>query len=119
MSTRTIVLIATVATCLLPSLARAADASGQRPPNILIILSDDHSAAHVGCYGDKTIRTPNLDSLASEGTRFTRAFATSPQCSPNRGSILTGQFAHQTNNSRLGSPLSPDYPNVVDLLEQA
>ena len=42
-------------------------------PNILFIMTDDHSAKHVGCYGNRRVRTPNMDRLAREGTRFTAA----------------------------------------------
>ena len=46
-------------------------------PNILMVLSDDHSAAAVGCYGNPDVLTPNLDRFAAEGVRFSRAYATS------------------------------------------
>lgn len=45
-------------------------------PNVLVVLTDDHSVPHVGCYGNKDIKTPNLDRFAAEGMRFDRA--TSP-----------------------------------------
>ena len=60
-------------------------------PNILLVLSDDQSAFAVGCYGNGDIVTPNLDRFASEGVRFNRAYATSPQSVPSRASIMTGR----------------------------
>lgn len=54
------------------------------PPNILFILSDDHSVPFLGCYGDPTVQTPNLDRFAGEGARFNKAFTVAPQCSTLR-----------------------------------
>ena len=53
--------------------------AGDRP-NILLILSDDQSYPHVGCYHNPDIKTPNLDQLASQGMRFDRAYVACPQC---------------------------------------
>ena len=53
-------------------------------PNILFILSDQHSKFHLGCYGDPLVRTPHLDRLASEGMRFANAYTPSPLCVPAR-----------------------------------
>ncbi len=61
----------------------AAQALSQAP-NIVFLFSDDQSAADVGCYGNAAVHTPNLDKLAKEGIRFTRAYVASPQCSPSR-----------------------------------
>ena len=58
--------------------------------NVLIIMSDQHSKHHVGCYGDDLVRTPNLDRLASEGMLFINAYTPSPVCAPARMSFLTG-----------------------------
>jgi arylsulfatase A-like enzyme len=69
----------------------AADESRLRP-NILMIMADDVSPDHFGCYGGAA--TPNLDRLASRGIRFTRAWAT-PLCMPTRAMMLTGRYAHQ------------------------
>ncbi len=53
-------------------------------PNVLFILSDDHSYPYLSCYGDTNVRTPNLDRLASEGAKFRRFFTSAPQCVPSR-----------------------------------
>jgi len=69
--------------------AAAGTASGR--PNILWICAEDMSP-HMGCYGETTIRTPNIDRLARQGTRFTRAFITCPVCSPSRSAVVTGMY---------------------------
>ncbi|GAA3403219.1 sulfatase-like hydrolase/transferase [Paenibacillus hodogayensis] len=66
-----------------------------KQPNIVFILSDDQGAWAMGCAGNPEIRTPNLDRLAAEGTRFSSFFCTSPVCSPARASLLTGQIPSQ------------------------
>jgi arylsulfatase A-like enzyme len=77
-------------------------------PNIVFLISDDHSWPDLGCYGNASIRTPNLDRMAKEGMRFERCFVSSPQCSPNRSSIFTGCTPHTTSTSRLHTPM-PDW----------
>jgi N-sulfoglucosamine sulfohydrolase len=64
-------------------------------PNIVLIVSDDHGREAIGCYGNPVVRTPSLDALAADGTRFTRAFCTTASCSPSRSVILTGQQNHR------------------------
>jgi N-sulfoglucosamine sulfohydrolase len=68
-------------------------AKGLRP-NIVLIVSDDHGREIVGCYGNKVVKTPNIDQLAAEGTLFTNAFCTVASCSPSRSVILTGMQSH-------------------------
>lgn len=62
-------------------------------PNILLIITHD-SGRHLGCYG-AGVETPALDGLAAAGVRFDNAFCTAPQCSPSRGSLLTGKVPHR------------------------
>jgi arylsulfatase A len=62
------------------------------PPNIVFILADDLGWTDLGCYGSNYYRTPNIDRLASQGLRFTNAYAACPVCSPTRASILTGKY---------------------------
>jgi len=61
-------------------------------PNIIFILSDDQGWAQLGCYGSKFYETPHIDRLASQGMRFTNAYAAAPVCSPTRASFLTGKY---------------------------
>lgn len=63
-------------------------------PNIVLIVADDHGTNDMGCYGNDAVKTPNLDYLASEGIRFTRAHCTSASCSASRSVILTGLYNH-------------------------
>lgn len=62
-------------------------------PNIVIIYTDDVGYGDIGCYGATKVQTPNIDRIASEGVRFTRAYATSATCTPSRWSLLTGKYA--------------------------
>ena len=66
-------------------------ADGAERPNIVWIIVEDMSA-HFGCYGETTIQTPNVDRLAAEGTRFSRAFVTAPICSICRSALITGMY---------------------------
>jgi arylsulfatase A len=60
-------------------------------PNVILILADDLGVNDLGCYGRKEHRTPNLDRLAKDGTRFTNAYSACPVCSPTRAALLTGK----------------------------
>ncbi|MDQ6630834.1 MAG: sulfatase-like hydrolase/transferase, partial [Verrucomicrobiota bacterium] len=64
-------------------------------PNIIFILTDNHGAWTLGCYGNKEIRTPNIDKLAAQGILFTRAYCNNSVCSPSRASFLTGLIPSQ------------------------
>ncbi|WP_381523644.1 sulfatase family protein [Spirosoma soli] len=66
----------------------------QSRPNIVLIVADDHGREAVGCYGNKVVRTPNIDRLAADGTRFANAFCTTASCSPSRSVLLTGLHNH-------------------------
>lgn len=79
--------------CLATSIAVAEIAVKQKPidkPNIIFILSDDIAQGDLGCYGQKLIQTPNLDRMASEGTRYTQAYCGTAVCAPSRTSLITG-----------------------------
>ncbi|MBI4626943.1 MAG: sulfatase [Verrucomicrobia bacterium] len=97
--------------------AAAAWAEAARP-NILLILSDDHSAPHLGCYGDPDARTPNLDAFAAEGMRFNRAYTTAPQCAPSRASIYTGRSPIAIGSSRFPLPPRREHVFFTDVLRQ-
>ncbi|MCA9085700.1 MAG: sulfatase-like hydrolase/transferase, partial [Planctomycetaceae bacterium] len=64
-------------------------------PNVVLIMTDNHGAWTLGCYGNEEIRTPNIDRLATEGTLFDNAFASNPVCSPTRATTLTGLIPSQ------------------------
>lgn len=73
-------------------------------PNIVFILTDDMGYTDVGCYGNPFNETPNIDSLAKSGLRFTQAYAASPVCSPSRASFMTGKHParHKITNFLVG-----------------
>lgn len=80
-----------------------------------MIVADDHGWNDAGCYGHPVLRTPNLDTLASEGVRFTHCFTTAPLCSPGRGAVMTGLYPHVSGVTKLvqgddadGKSLKPD-----------
>ncbi|XP_002742466.2 steryl-sulfatase-like [Saccoglossus kowalevskii] len=60
-------------------------------PNVLIILVDDMGYGDLGCYGNKSLQTPNIDQLASEGLKFTHMYS-SPTCTPSRAALMTGRL---------------------------
>ncbi|MEQ1824835.1 MAG: sulfatase-like hydrolase/transferase [Pirellula sp.] len=66
-----------------------------KKPNVVFILTDNQGAWTLGCYGNKDIRTPNIDKLAAQGMRFTRALSSNPVCSPTRATFLTGLIPSQ------------------------
>ncbi len=91
----------------------------QTKPNILLILSDDHSVPFLGCYGNPDLTTPNLDKLASEGVLFTNAYTTASQCVPSRASILTGRSAIDIRMSRFSAPLPRETKTIPEFLKAA
>jgi arylsulfatase A-like enzyme len=64
------------------------------PPNIIYIMSDDHTEQAISCYGHALNKTPNIDRIANQGVRFTNAFVTNSICGPSRAVLLTGKFSH-------------------------
>lgn len=77
---------------LLLSIGSVAEAQSTRSPNVIIILADDLGYGDLGCYGHPTIRTPNLDRMAEEGTRFTQFYVAANVCTPSRAALLTGRL---------------------------
>lgn len=98
-----------------------------RPPNIVLILADDLGYGDLGCYGQKKIRTPNLDRLAAEGVRFTQAYAGSTVCAPSRCALMTGLHTGHCRTRGNGGggtprgnvPLLADDVCVAELLKKA
>src|SRR5215475_12278824 len=77
---------------LLPAPLPLATAAEPGRPNIVFILADDLGWGDLGCYGNRDIKTPNLDRLAGQGTLFTHFYVTGSVCSPSRCGFLTGQY---------------------------
>lgn len=113
-------------------LSLAAPASPKRP-NLLFILTDDLGYGDLSVYGRPDYRTPNLDALAAEGTRFTDAYAAFPVCTPTRTAFVTGRYPQRTSvgleeplafkeglGERVGTAgLDPEHPTVASLLKAA
>ncbi|MBI4909383.1 MAG: sulfatase [Acidobacteria bacterium] len=91
-------------------------AQGRRPPNILFILSDDHSYPYLGIYGADWMKTPNIDQFGREGLVFERAFTAAPQCVPSRTALMTGRSPVGARMGRFSSPLSPDVVTGPEVL---
>ncbi|MCC2672928.1 MAG: atsA 53 [Armatimonadetes bacterium] len=105
------VLVGVLAALLAGRAATPGRAAEAARPNLLFVITDDQSAAHVGAYGDTGIRTPNMDRLAREGVRFENAFTACPSCTPSRSAILTGQPIYRLEESGiLMGRLQPKFP---------
>ena len=74
------------------SVALSFSTKANRKPNVIIILTDDQGTIDAGCYGAKDLETPNIDSIAKRGIRFTQFYAAAPVCSPSRAGLLTGRY---------------------------
>ena len=79
-------------------------AFGAEKPNVLFIISDDLTATALSCYGNKVCQTPNIDRLASQGTRFTKAYCQGTYCGPSRASFMSGYYPHAIKMLGYGSP---------------
>lgn len=88
-------------------------------PNILVFIADDAGARHFGCYGNRAIRTPNIDRLANEGIAADNAMLTTSQCSPSRISILTGKYPHATGAEDLHMPMPNRHTPLQAYLREA
>ncbi|MGB7323277.1 MAG: sulfatase [Rubripirellula sp.] len=86
-----------IATALLVFCVRdACGSSAAERPNVLFIISDDLTSTALSCYGNSVVQTPNIDSLAARGTRFTRAYCQGTYCGPSRASFMSGYYPHAT-----------------------
>jgi arylsulfatase A-like enzyme len=104
-------------TALLPSTSNAAAANASKP-NILYIMTDDHAAHALSCYGSKINKTPNLDRIANQGLRFDRCFVVNSICAPSRAAILTGKYSH-LNGVPVFNRFDGTQPHVAKYLQNA
>lgn len=91
----------------------------KKPPNIIIVLTDDLGYGDLSCYGHPLIRTPNLDRLAAEGQRWTSFYASSPLCNPSRTALMTGRLPIriQKSDRNTWADLSPSETTIADMLK--
>mgnify|MGYP000633953415 CR=1 FL=1 len=90
--TKPLIVIQILAALMLPLKLKSEPVAKDAHPNIVIFVADDLGANDIGPYGNRVVRTPNLDALAKESVLFSNAFASSPTCSPSRASIHTGLY---------------------------
>lgn len=98
-------------------------AFSQEKPNFVLIFTDDQGYGDIGCFGSKTIRTPQLDRLAKEGRKFTSFMVASSVCSPSRAALLTGSYPKRTGIENVLFPVSntglnPQEHTIADHLKQ-
>lgn len=93
-----------------PMLSDKIAQTDERPPNIIIIFTDDLGYGDLGCYGHPTIKTPHLDRMAAEGMKFTQFYSGASVCTPSRAALLTGRlpirFGMASNRWRVLFPFS-------------
>lgn len=114
---------ALIGSAALPSLSAARGAT-RRPPNVIVIYTDDLGYGDVGCYGASQVATPNIDRLAAEGVRFTKAHAPSATCTPSRYALLTGEYAWRKQGAHIlpgDAPalIGPDKDTMPAMLKRA
>jgi len=88
-------------------------------PNFLLLMTDQHRADHLGCYGNTVVRTPHIDSIAASGVAFDRFYVASPICMPNRATLMTGRMPSVHGVRHNGMPLPLEATTFVDRLRQA
>jgi choline-sulfatase len=107
---------ATASLSALPLLGFAAAPASK--PNLLVIMSDEHTASITGCYGNTIVRTPNLDGLAAKGVTFDACYTTSPLCVPARLSFTSGKYVSRngawSNSSWLPSDEVASLPRLLN-----
>ncbi|MCS5540555.1 MAG: arylsulfatase [Roseibacillus sp.] len=112
---------------LIPAFAASSPIKAQgveehRPPNIVFILADDLGYGDLGCFGQKTLKTPRLDEMAAQGMRFTQFYAGCTVCAPSRSVLMTGRHMGRTvvrGNSTKPIVLRAKHPTVASLLKKA
>ncbi|MBM4263484.1 MAG: sulfatase [Deltaproteobacteria bacterium] len=91
----------------------------QPRPNFLFIITDQHRADHLGCYGNNVVRTPNIDRLAQTGARFENFYVATPICMPNRATFMTGRMPSLHGARQNGIPLSLKATTFVEIMRAA
>lgn len=110
---------------LLPASAASQNKQNDKDkhPNVIVILADDIGYGDLGCYGEPTIQTPNVDKLASTGVRFTDAHSVAATSTPSRYSLLTGHYAWRRNDTGVapgnaGMIIRPEQSTIADVFRK-
>lgn len=108
-------------TALLGPFAASAQDAPKRKPNVVILFIDDLGYGDLGCFGNKRIPTPNIDSLAAAGAKCTMSYITNPPCSPSRCALMTGMYAQRFGKSGMarGLPIPEDHPTLGEFMRDA
>src|SRR5688572_20104929 len=91
----------------------------RRLPHILWVLSDEHRGQAMSHAGDLNVRTPEMDEMAGKGASFRRAYANCPVCTPSRGSIFSGRYAHCGPVQGMHDVYKPAAPSIATELRDA
>jgi arylsulfatase A len=104
----------------MPRIGWAAEPSSNKP-NIIFIMLDDFGYRNLGCYGSKTILTPNIDKMCAEGIKFTDCYSGDSVCAPSRSTLMTGYHLGHTpvRSNGGGTPIGPEDTTVADVLKKA
>src|SRR5687768_17594806 len=86
-------------------------------PNIIFIMTDDQQQSAMSAYGNRILKTPNLDRIGAEGMRFTEMFVTNSLCAPSRASFLTGLYSH-THGVKTNGPSGSIFSNQPGLKDE-
>jgi arylsulfatase A-like enzyme len=97
---------------------RPAVSLAEQKPNIIFVIIEDTSKRDIGIYGDRGVKSPNIDRLANTGIRFENVFVTAPSCTPSHTSIATGLYPHEHKASRIGVDLDESFVVFPELLKK-
>ena len=92
---------------------------GDQRPNVLVILTDQHTNDALSYLGNPHLKTPAMDQLAAEGTFFTESYCTSPVCGPARSSLITGRMPHETGVVWNSTHIRPEVPTIGQVFKEA
>jgi choline-sulfatase len=112
-------LLSLAAVCSVLLFPLAGRCTEKRAPNIIWIIADDHAAYVCGAYGNKQVKTPNIDKLATQGMRFDQAFCNCPMCTPSRQSFLTGRYPRTIGVTQLKTALPASETTLATMLGKA
>ena len=101
------------------SLASCASQKKEEPkrPNIIFMMTDDHTTQAMSCYGGSLLQTPNMDRIANEGIRMDNCYAVNALSGPSRACILTGKFSHENGFTDNASTFNGDQQTFPKLLQ--